>query len=382
MKAKITSTILLSLFLLGLPIATFVMPKVDFSEMENRTLASFPRLSVKSITSRSFMDGLETWFADHFIGRDIWVSAKGYIEFASGKRENNGIYICGDRLIQHIDEPDQSKTAKNIEAITQFVDANKKPTYLMLVPTAAEIHRDKLPTGVKSWDQRSYIKEVAKQLRGIANEIDIYKVLFENKDEYIYYKTDHHWTSHGAFCAFTEAADRMGILTVQKNNYNVQNVSHNFFGTLYSKAGFRSISPDIISRYEKRGSSVQATVEVFDGAKTTTYPSMYFNEFLEKKDQYSMFLGQNQPIVTIQTSTTSGKRLLIFKDSYAHTIAPMFADYYTTITLVDLRYINQTYDTLIDVEQYDQVLLLYNVDTFAHSTDVAKLALSSQQKAD
>ena len=379
MKAKITSAILLSLFMLGLPILTFLASKTEFSEMENRTLASFPRLSVKTITSRSFMDGLETWFSDHFIGRDLWVSAKGYIEYASGKRENNGVYICGDRLIQDIDEPDEGKTAKNIEAIHQFVNANKKPTYLMLVPTAAEIHREKLPTGVQTWDQRSYIKEVTKQLRGVATEIDIYKVLFESKDEYIYYRTDHHWTSHGAFYAFTEAAERMGILNAQKKNYNAQNLSHNFYGTLYSKVGYRNISPDIISRYQKRGSSVQATVDVFDGANTVTYPSMYFTEFLDKKDQYSMFLGQNQPIVTIHTNTTSGKRLLIFKDSYAHTIAPMFADYYTTITLVDLRYINQSYDTLIDIEQYDQVLLLYNVDTFSHSTDVAKLGIASKQ---
>ncbi len=378
MKAKIISSVLLALFLVGLPVATFVLPKATFSEMENRVLAPFPRLSVKSITSRSFMDGLETWFADHFVGRDVWVGAKGYIEYASGKRENNNVYICDDMLIEKIDEPDDVKTAKNIAAIKQFVERNQKPTYLMLVPTAAEIYRDRLPEGVESWDQRSYIKEVAKELRGAATEIDIYKVLYENKGEYIYYKTDHHWASAGAFYAFTEAAERMGILGVQKKSYNFQNVSHNFYGTLYSKVGYRNISPDIISIYAKRGSAETATVEVFDGAATTTHASMYFTEFLEKKDQYSMFLGQNQPIVTIHSSASSGKRLLIFKDSYAHALAPLFADYYSTITLVDLRYINQGYDALLDVEQYDQVLLLYNVDTFAHSTDAAKLGITAQ----
>lgn len=378
MKAKIFSMIFLALFLLGLPIATFVAPKATFSEMENRTLAAWPRLTIKTITSRSFMNGLETWFSDHFIGRDLWVSAKGYIEYGIGKRENNGVYICGDRLIGKTDEPDEEKTAKNVEAIQSFVETNKKPTYLMLVPTAEEIYRDKLPEGVDSWDQRSYIKEVARQLRGVVNEIDIYKVLYENKDEYIYYRTDHHWTSNGAFYAFTEAADRMGILAVQKKNYNIEHVSHNFYGTLYSKVGYRSISPDIISIYTKRGSTLKTEVEVFDGSKTTTYPSMYFNEFLEKKDQYAMFLGQNQPIVTIKTNAGTGNNLLIFKDSYAHAIAPMLADYYDTVTLVDLRYINQAYDNLIDVSEYDQVLILYNVDTFSHSTDAAKLGITSQ----
>lgn len=376
MKARIISTVLLALFLVSLPLATIIAPKAEASEMENRKLAVFPSFSLKGVVSRDYMNKLESWFSDHFIGRDHWVGAKGYLEYATGKRENNGVYICGDRLIGEADEPDENKTQKNIEAIRQFVQANQKPTYLMLVPTAAEINRELLPYGAQSWDQRSYIKEIAKQLRDTVTEIDVYKVLYENKGEYLYYRTDHHWTSGGAFFAFTEAAKRMGILSVEKKNYNVRNVSHNFYGTLYSKVGYRSISPDIISTYTKRGSQLAVSVDVSDGATTETYESMYFTDYLNGKDQYAMFLGQNQPLVTINTNSSSGKRLLIFKDSYAHAMAPMFADYYGTITLVDLRYINQPYNTVVDVSQYDQVLILYNVDTFSHSADAAKLGIT------
>ncbi|MFA9380609.1 MAG: DHHW family protein [Acetanaerobacterium sp.] len=378
MKAKIVSAVFFALFLVGMPLATILSPRVSFSEMENRTLAELPHLTVKSISSRTFMDGVETWFSDHFVDRDYWVSAKGYIEYFTGKRENNGVYICADRLIEEIAPPDEDKTQQNIDGIKAFVEKNKKQTYLMLVPTAAEVYREQLPHGVESWDQRGYIKEVAKKLTGITNEIDIYKVLLENKSEYIYYRTDHHWTTTGAFYAFSEASERMGIHAVQKKNYNIQNVSHDFYGTLYSKVGYRGMSPDIVSLFEKRVSSVSASVEVFDGKETVAYPSMYFTEFLDKKDQYSVFLGQNQPIVTIKTDSESEKSLLIFKDSFAHSLAPFFADYYSTITLVDLRYINQSYDAVLNVENYDQVLLLYNVDTFSHSSDVAKLGISSK----
>lgn len=375
MKTKIVSAVLFALILLILPIVTLLWPKVEFSEMENRILAKPPRLSLATIDNRSFMDGVEDYFSDHFIGRDTWVAAKGYMEYYSGKRENNGVYICENRLIEDLPEPDTEKTQKNINAIKRFVETNKMPTYLMLVPTAAEIYSDELPYGAIGWSQREYIKGISRELSGIANEIDVYKVLYEHKSEYLYYRTDHHWTTTGAYYAFCEAAERMGSHSTNFKAYNIENVSHNFYGTLYSKVGYRDIKPDIISLFSRRDGTPVRQVEVFDGKQTTTYDSMYFKDFLNKKDQYSVFLGQNQPIVTIKTGSTEGKSVVVFKDSFANSLVPFLADFYSTITMVDLRYINESYSKVVDLKAYDQALLLYNVDSFGHSTDISKLGV-------
>ncbi len=376
MKTKIISAVLLALFLAGFPVATALSPKSSFSEMENRVLAEWPNFSLKSVADRTFMSGVEAWFSDHFVGRDLWVSAKGYLEYYSGKRENNNVYILDNRLIEDIAVPDERKTRNNIDAIRAFVDHNKKPTYLMLVPTAAGIYPDALPEGITVWDQRRYLKDINRELVSITNEIDVSRVLYENRSKYIFYRTDHHWTSTGAFYAFTEASERMGIHAALYKNYNIENVAHDFYGTLYSKVGYRGISPDIISLYSRRSSEVTVTLDVFDGKETKTYSSLYFKDYLSKKDKYGVFLGQNQPMVTVRTDSKTGKSLLIFKDSFAHSFVPFLTSYYDTITLVDLRYVNNSYTSLVSVADYDQVLLLYSADTFAHTTDIAKLGLS------
>lgn len=376
MKSKIVSGILFALILLALPMVTLLWPKVDFSQMENRVLAKPPVFSLDTIINRSFMNGVEDYFSDHFFGRDNWVAVKGYLEYFSGKRENNKVFICGDRLIEDIPEPDMGKTQKNIDAVKKFVEKNQMPTYLLLVPTASEIYRDQLPYGYPSWDQHQYIKEtVAKQLAGIANEIDVYRVLYEHRSEYLYYRTDHHWSSLGACYAFSEAAGRLGLYSSGTKDYDIENISHDFYGTLYSKVGYRNIQPDIISRYSKRDAAQIEKVEVFDGKNTTEYSSLYFTEFLQQKDQYSVFLGQNQPRVTIATGSPNGKSILVFKDSYANSFVPFLADYYSTITMVDLRYFNESYTKLVNMSDYDQVLLLYNVDSFAQSSDISKLGV-------
>ena len=368
------SAIMLCVFMLALPIITFVLPKADFSPMENRTLAAFPKFSTKTVFDRSFMNGLEKWFSDHFVGRDTWVGAKGQIEYAIGKRENNSIFLCDNRFIEDIAEPDMEKTQANIDGIKAFVENNKMPTYIMLVPTAADICRDYLPANAQTWDQRKYIKEVSKQLTGIANEIDVYKPLYEARDSYIYYRTDHHWTTLGAYYAFAEAGKRMGFYASYLRGYNMENVSHDFYGTLYSKAGYRNITPDTISLATLRGyENAKVKVSIFDGKETKQYDSLYFRENLKTKDQYLMFLGENQPVIDITTDVKNGKSLVIFKDSYANSLVPYLTNYYSRITMVDLRYINVRFSELVDVSQYDQALLVYNVDTFAQASDVAKL---------
>ena len=100
---------------------------------------------------------------------------------------------------------------------------------------------------------------------------------------------------------------------------------------------------------------------------------MYFKEFLDKKDKYSTFFGSNQPIVTVKTDAPKDTKLLIFKDSYAHCYVPFLAQHYSEITMIDLRYMNEAYSKAINVNDYDQVLFLYNGATFATESNIKKL---------
>ena len=119
----------------------------QFSPVENRNLAQRPVFSWENLFSGQFMQEFEEYITDQFAGRDGWTAIKAYAEKLLGKQENNGVYICGDTLIERFDEADEKQLMNNLAAVGRFMEKAEIPTYLMLIPTAAEIWKDRLPAG-------------------------------------------------------------------------------------------------------------------------------------------------------------------------------------------------------------------------------------------
>ncbi|MBQ4101181.1 MAG: hypothetical protein IJC83_06520 [Oscillospiraceae bacterium] len=126
MKSKIATIIIFVVILLSLPIVTILMPKNDFSEVENRYLAKWPKFSIDNIIDRDYMNGIEDYVSDHFILRDGWVSMKSSIEYLTGKRENNGVFIGDDVLIENIAKPNEKYVKSNINGIIDFYNKTGK----------------------------------------------------------------------------------------------------------------------------------------------------------------------------------------------------------------------------------------------------------------
>ncbi|MEG0853480.1 MAG: DHHW family protein [Angelakisella sp.] len=350
----------------------FAAPKVDFSENENRKLAVLPDFSVKTLLNGKYMQKLDEYANDHFVGRDYWMAAQSTLEYAIGKRENNGVFLGRDALMADIARPDASRVEANIRGMRAFAQNIGKPCYLMLVPSAAAVQPQKLPPLAASWEQQAFIEEVNGKVQDVITPVPIFDTLSQNREEYIFYRTDHHWTTDGAFLAYTQAAPAMGLPTRTAEHYRVRTISEQFNGTLFSKSGARGITPDSIKAYDI---GIVTGFTAYDGQKNNSYPSMYFDEFLTKKDKYSYFLGENQPLVSITTAAGTGKKLLMFKDSYAHSFAPFLTADYDEITLVDMRYINSTkaLGELVDLKSYDDILFLYSTDVFSQLLHVSKL---------
>ena len=134
---KILAAVFFAVILI-FPVATLFLPKQSFSELENRSLASAPVLSVSSIFDKSFMDQTEKYLADHIFLREQIAKAKTAIDYTAGKREIGGVYICENMLIENIAQPDKEITKGNAEAINAFAKkyADTLQTTVMLVPTA------------------------------------------------------------------------------------------------------------------------------------------------------------------------------------------------------------------------------------------------------
>lgn len=310
------------------------------------------------------MNGFEEYISDHFIGRTKWVEAKVGTEVIIGKEEINGVYITNDMLIQKLGEPDYEKVDKAMEAINNFADDNNKANvYVMFTPSAGGIYSEEFPTNAPVVNQKAFIDYMYKKLDNKVTTIDVYNSLNAVRDEYIYYRNDHHWTSYGAFCAYKTAIQRLGFSEVSYNKYHIEHASNDFKGTLYSKTLYDKIAPDSIDLYNYENGAKVTSVEVNDGMEVKEYESIYFREYLEEKDKYLVYLGQNQPLITIKTDVKNDKKLLVIKDSYANSFIPFLTQHYSEITVLDLRFIRTSYNNIVNMDDYNQVLILYGAGT-------------------
>lgn len=355
--------------------ATFILPKKAVSELENRDLAKAPKLSVSTVMNKTFMSDAEKYMADHIPLRSGFAKAKTQLELASGKREINGVFVTDEMLLENIQISDLKTTKGNIEALNSFSKKyeNKIETSIMLVPTALEFYRMNAPALAKVADQTQYIKDVYNSLETI-NKADVFSSLASSASEYIFYRTDHHWTSLGAYYGYTSLAKTLGFKAASLDMFNIEHASHDFYGTLYSKVLCGEDLKDNIDLYHYTAGDAVTDVIRYTDKNTQTYPSIFFKENLEIKDKYTTFLGENTSIVQIKTKVENDKKIIIFKDSYAHSLMQFLPLHYKEILLVDLRYLTTPLEDYVNLQDYQQALFLYNVSSFT-SNSIKQISL-------
>lgn len=368
---KLTANIaIFAVLLVLLPALTLFLPKKTFSENENRYLQEFPVPTLKTIKDKSFMSAFEKFFSDHFVLREQWIQLKNQMEIVTNKKEINGVYLTEKRLIEH-QELNEDIIQQNTEAINSFAEKYKKPTFLMVVPTAESIYTDQLPLMAPYFDQKKVIDEIYTTSNKSLTCIDVFTPLLSAKNQYIYYNTDHHWTSLGAYLGYFASAKPLGFAHNEIDKFNVEHASHDFKGTLYSKTLYEKCTPDTIDLYHLSTGEPQVTVTVQSGQKSSEHQSIFFRNYLDKKDKYNTFLGQNEPCVSVKTNVNNQKKLLIIKDSYAHSMVQFYMYHYSEITLIDLRYVNKL-SNYVSVDDYDQILFVYNFASINSDTSIGK----------
>jgi hypothetical protein len=192
--------------------------------------------------------------------------------------------------------------------------------------------------------------------------VSVYETLTEHKDEYIFYNTDHHWTTYGAYLGYVEFCKAAGLTPLE---YSAEKVSDSFNGTLYSKSGVRFFSSDSMERFNIKFDTTCTVVTSKD--QGVTNDSVYYEENLQIKDKYTYYLGDNMAVVTARANNGNNKKLLVIKDSYAHCMAPMLLAHYDEVTFVDQRYIKFDLSYYTDPSLYDDLLILFSVDGFGQN---------------
>ena len=355
---------------IGLFAALYVLlPRKDFSENEKRVLAKFPRVSAETIFDGSFESGFEDWLSDHVPFRDGLVGLNAAYTLASGRNGLSGVILGeGGRLFAAPEPLDEAAIERKCERINSFAQATGLPTTVMLIPESGYIQDDALP----ALHARYRDAELEKTVRGALNaEIDFlwpearFRALAGEK---LYYRTDHHLTSRGAFEAYGAFAEARGLAAPDPNAYTVE-THEGFYGSMYSKSGLWFIAPDEVELWSSPAQS-GATVS-FDDREPSD--SLFFPEHLNEMDKYPVFLDGNHALVTIENPNAAGGSLLILRDSFGHCFAPFAAGDFQKIVLVDLRYYRLPVSELAREMDIDQALVLYGADTFLTDTNFAWL---------
>lgn len=360
-------------------------PDKTYSASENRMLQTFPKISKKRILKGKFQKKYEIYLSDQFPARDYWIQVKSVAERVMGKTESNQVYFGKNQyLLEKYTKEDFNKKQikKNIEALKKFVEEitvprNNSNVKIMMVPSKTNILKEKLPIFAENYDEIVFYEAMEKELPK-ETLIPVKEILEEHKEEYIYYRTDHHWTMLGAWYGYKsylsacyELEENVKepledkIKEAERKKQELKMVSNDFLGTTYSKVNMYS-KKDEIFVYEPKG---EFSVIYNLGEKTED--SFYQWEFLKKKDQYSVFSGGNQGILEIMGGEKNGKTLMIVKDSFANTMIPFLMEDYEKIVVVDMRQMNAKLSMVVGMFHPSDVLIVYNLVQFLQDRDFA-----------
>lgn len=357
----------------------------EFSPNENRYLAETPELSWDNILSGKFQDGLEDYLRDQVCFRDGWITVKTGIQKACGDTDIGGAYVGKDGYdFEKItpEDVDEKQVDRNIKAVEDYFmtaseTIDKQKLSFLLVPTSGLVMQEKLPKNARLFDQAKYIDQVQKAMKDY-NFVDVRDTLIDHNDEYIYYKTDHHWTSAGACLAYDVWSERTGGEAETEDGLVKNVVSDKFRGSLYSKILDADSAYDEIWTYglqkDDAFGSKDCTVTIDEKQQLD---SIYDDEMLQKKDKYAYFLSGNYGQVHIQNqkaaSKAKGKNILIIKDSFANSFVPFVTQDYENIYMVDLRYYNGDMKSYLQEHNITDVLVLYNISNFISDRNLHKL---------
>ena len=373
-KINCIFVIVMVLILAGTGIEIFATKDRSFSENENRYLEERPQISLSNIENTDFQKSLENFISDQIPEREKLITLRSVTKELTGIKDIEGAYIGKDGYyLEKITNEDVSEEQlkNNIRYINTFFNKNKElKSYVMLIPGSENILTDKLPKHADVYDYNYYEKIAENEFTNNADNntqiVNTYDALKKLSKDYIYYKTDHHWTTKGAFIAYNEFCKAAGIEGEPYENLGIKNVTDKFYGTLYSK----------VLDKKKKGDSIEIAENIprcnvmINGKKS----EIYHIDKLKEKDKYQVFFGGNYGVVSIENNEANNdKNLLIIKDSYANSFTPFLLKDYKTITIVDYRYFSGNLQSIVESNNITDVLVLYEMSNFMKDKNLVKM---------
>ncbi len=387
MKARHLNIVVFVSLLIILGFVNLVTPKTEARvEGENRMTVSFPEFSGEDLFSGEFFQGFDDYFADNFIWRDTFISVNK--KLSSFKGVNYGeraelIEYSGANVWQETVEPvdtdalqdtkwgkiliyngrameinsfDEAAARNYANTINAFAARFPELTvYSLLAPTQIEFIDDQRYQSL-SVSQRKTISTVQSFLHDEIVRVDVWERLFEHRDEYLFFRTDHHWTQRGAFYAYQVLAEVLAEKKPVLDDFEITR-HEGYLGSLYlvTNSEDLKINPDYVELLDSHIPHVYRSLE---GGIRYNEGNVLVKAWLEKDEKYAVYMGGDRALVKIETEQDIGRNILVIKDSYANAFVPFLMGVADNVVVVDPRQFKGSVEVLIEEHEITDILFL------------------------
>ena len=403
---------------------SFMIPlRPTYSESEKRDLKEFPEFSYEAIISGSFFDDISTWFSDTFPFREKLTKLNTSIKKFSGfdSIAIHGDVDLGDEIPDApmdapvTDEPDITAPETTVPITTEpstepkpdiktqslgailvagnsayeyynfsstlapdFINCvsnikgaagSNANVYSLLVPTSMDITlHDSIRKDINSSDQKKALDYFNSSFRNVTAVSTIYDAQRQHRNEYTYFRTDHHWTALGAYYAYEEFCKAKGISTIHVTDYLTTSFD-GFLGTFYSSSGQSAAlgeTPDTVVAYLPRN-NVECTITEGNG-NTFNWEVITDVSGYNQNLKYLTFIGGDQALVTIKNlDIEEESSCLVIKESYGNAFVPFLIPHYKNVYVIDPRHYKGTLSEFTSTHQVDDIIFLANISTTRNS---------------
>ena len=353
-----------ALIIFGTLLINTITPDSTVSKSERKSLQQFPELSIKTIVNKSFMNKFETYTSDQFVGRDAYRRLKAYIVFNIFRHsDNNDIYIAEGQASKYISKTNDAAIDNIIKGYNHIYNTMLKEgpsVYFSIIPDKNYFIAEE--NGYPSIDYEALVNKFNAELNSNIKYIN----LFDSLSIDDYYTTDIHWRQEKIDDVVNKLAAEMNFET--GNVQYAENKLDGFYGVYYGQSALPMSSEELIYFTQKNeGITVKILNENYSAQGITKFEEvdMYNIEKYTGTDPYDIFLhGPKQLIVIENENATTDRELVIFRDSFTSSLAPLLVESYSKITLIDLRYIANIFitDEMVQFKENQDVLILNCID--------------------
>jgi len=337
------------------------------------TIKSYDKTALMRPTLQHFFNGTwaeqtEKYLQEHIGFHDVLFRIKSNADLFIGEKMIQGVYVTDEMLLEKLYASDIPDIVTAAEPVNQFYEETQIPTYFILVPSASEIYKTKLPANAINAEQKNRIQQIYLETVNGVHCVDAYNILSSLKDNYIYYRTDTRWTCCGAYYVYQSAIQKMGFTPVSYQKFVISHMSTEFRGNLYEKTLYNGVRADVLDRYrnESSGQITSITAYYADGQTEDRGNRLYDTTALIGDDKYQYYLGKPCQKLIIHTNIENGKKLLLYKDSFADCVVPFLIHHYSEICIVNLEQTGEDFHHVVDTSEYTQALFLCSMKNWGN----------------